>query len=56
MNGKKTVTSIFMMPTLNIPRKNLYKNGYINAYVEDIHKDLPYDEDVIYLLFKPKNL
>ena len=55
MEVKKTVTSIFMVPTLKIDREDLKKNNLINAYVKDEGKDLQY-ENAVYLLFKPANL
>lgn len=51
----KTVTSIFMVPTLKIDISNIKENGFINAYIGDLKKDLNY-ENCIYLLFKPSNL
>ena len=55
MEVKKTVTSIFMVPTLKIDREDLKKNNFLNAYVKDEGKDLQY-ENAVYLLFKPTNL
>ena len=55
MEIKKTITSIFMVPTLGIPRGALVENGFINGYSKDDSKDVQY-ENSIYLLFKPKNL
>lgn len=55
MEIKKTVTSIFMVPTLKIDREGLKKNNFINAFVKDEGKDLQY-ENAVYLLFKPDNL
>jgi hypothetical protein len=52
---KKTVTSIFMVPTLKIPRGELQDNGFVNGYVSDGGRELQY-ENCIYLLFQPKNL
>lgn len=52
---KKTITSIFMVPTLKINRDELKDNGFLNAYTKDIKKDFNYT-DCIYLLFKPENL
>ncbi len=50
MEIKKTVTSIFMVPTLRI--KNLKDNGFLNAYIKDGTRDTQY-ENCIYLLFHP---
>jgi hypothetical protein len=52
---KKTITSVFMVPTLQIPRGELQDNGFINGYVKDGSKEVQY-ENCIYLLFQPKNL
>ena len=52
---KKTITSIFMVPTLKIDRVALLENGFINGYVSDV-KRLPAYEGAAYLLFQPKNL
>ena len=52
---KKTITSIFMVPTLKIPRGELQDNGFINGYIQDGSKEVQYD-DCIYLLFQPKDL
>lgn len=55
MSIKKTITSIFMVPTLEIPKDSLKHNNFINGYVKDVNKDNDY-QDAIYLLFKPKNV
>lgn len=55
MEVKKNITSIFMVPTLKVPKDALRGNGFINAYVKDARKEDHYDE-CIYLLFKPENL
>lgn len=52
---KKTITSIFMVPTLKIGRIRLMENGFINGYVSDAKK-LPAYESAVYLLFQPKDL
>jgi hypothetical protein len=52
---KKTITSVFMVPTLQIPRGELQENGFINGYVKDGSREVQY-ENCIYLLFKPKDL
>jgi hypothetical protein len=51
----KTITSIFMVPTLKINRENLMSNGFINGYAKDGRKDVQY-ENCIYLLFKPDDV
>lgn len=55
MDIKKTITSIFMVPTLKVPKDYLKNNGFINAYIRDEERDVEY-ENCIYLLFKPENL
>ncbi len=55
MDVKKTVTSIFMVPTLKIPRGELQDNGFINGYIKDGSREVQY-ENCIYLLFHPKDL
>jgi hypothetical protein len=55
MEIKKTITTIFMVPTLKINRDHLYDNGFINGYIKDVRKDVQY-ENCIYLLFKPENI
>lgn len=52
---KRTITSIFMVPTLKIPTDKLDANGFINAYIKDGQKEIQYD-DAIYLLFRPKDV
>jgi len=52
---KKTITSIFMVPTLKVDKIALREIGFINAYVADKNKEHCY-EDSVYLLFKPKSL
>lgn len=51
----KTITTIFMVPTLGIKREDLKDNGFINGYVKDSHRDVQY-QDCIYLVFQPKNV
>jgi hypothetical protein len=55
MELKKTVTSIFMVPTLKIDRASLKDNGFLNGYYIDKRRDTQY-EGCIYLLFKPEDL
>jgi hypothetical protein len=55
MELKKTITSIFMVPTLECPKDSLKNNGFINGYINDEERDVQY-ENAIYLLFQPKNL
>ena len=51
----KTVTTIFLVPTLKINKDSLQSNGFINGYVHDLSRDVQY-EHCIYLLFKPENI
>jgi hypothetical protein len=55
MEIKKNITSIFMVPTLKVPKDALRSNGFINAYIKDNRREDQYKES-IYLLFKPKDL
>lgn len=55
MDVKKTITSIFMVPTLGINKELLLNNGFINGYSRDGNRDVQY-ESSIYLLFKPTDL
>lgn len=55
MEVKKTMTSIFMVPTLGINKEVLSDNGFLNGYSRDGSRDVQY-EGSIYLLFKPKDL
>jgi hypothetical protein len=55
MEIKKTITSIFIVPTLSIGREKLVDNGFINGYIKDGRKEIQY-EDAVYLLFKPEDL
>jgi len=55
MELKKTITSIFMVPTLKIDREKLKSNEFINAYIIDAKKDVQY-KNAIYLVFNPKDL
>ena len=55
MEIKKNITSIFMVPTLKVPKDALRGNGFINAYIKDNRRDDVYKES-IYLLFKPTDI
>ena len=55
MNLEKTITSIFMVPSLKIPKEQLDKNNFINGYIKDLNRDVQY-ENAVYLLFKPENI
>ena len=58
----KTITSIFMVPTLYNNREgysdwrdSLNKNGYLNGYEKDCSREENY-EDACYVLFKPNDI
>ena len=51
----KTISTIFIAPTLNIPRKDKEENGFLNAYIKDANKEINY-ENAIYLLYKPTDM
>lgn len=55
MEIKKNITTIFMVPTLKVPKDALKSNGFMNAYIKDADRDDDY-KDAIYLLFKPNDL
>lgn len=50
----KTVTSLFMLPTLKLGKQNLMDNGFINAFVKDAGNEIEH-QDAIYIVFKPVN-
>ncbi len=52
---KKTISSIFLVPTLQIPGNELKSNNFINGYIEDADQEIPYP-DSVYLLFQPENI
>lgn len=56
MEVKKTITTIFIVRSLNIDRKKLEDNGFMNGYERDVEEDSPQYEDSVYLLFKPFDL
>lgn len=51
----KTITTIFMVPTLKVPKDALKNNGFLNGYIRDVNRDTVYP-DSICLLFKPRDL
>jgi hypothetical protein len=55
MDVKKTITTIFMVPTLGINKDLAKDNGFINGYSKDGNRDVQY-ENCIYVLFKPKDI
>lgn len=52
----KTISTIFLVPTLKIPKESLFDNGFINAYTKDSLQEIEYPVDVVFLLFKPTNI
>ena len=52
---KKTITSIFMVPSLGIKRDVLHANDFLNGYSKDEMIDEQY-ENACFLLFRPKNI
>ena len=53
-NTRLTITRIFILPTvLNLKKKELKENGFINCFIADNTSDIKY-EDCIFLLFKPE--
>lgn len=54
MDVKRTISTIFIVPTLSIDRIKLKDNGFINAYVKDEMRDVQYN-NVVHLLFHPEN-
>ena len=55
MDLKKTVTTMFIVPTLKIPKDKMKEMGFINGYEIDEGQDVLYP-NAVYLLFKPKDL
>jgi len=55
MDIKKTITSIFIVPTIKVPTGKLKENGFINGYIKDDGHDTQY-KDCVYVLFKPTNM
>lgn len=55
MEVVKTITSIFIVPTLKINKEDVKENNFINGYLEDVRRDVQY-KNAAYLLFKPENL
>ena len=43
MDVKKNITSIFMVPTLQVPKDALRSNGFINGYVKYAGKEEHYE-------------
>lgn len=56
MKLNKTITSIFMVPLLKIPKDQMRLNNFINAYIKNFDRDVEYSENTIHLLFCPENI
>lgn len=52
MEVKKTITTIFIVPTLGIDRDMLKDNGFLNGYISDERQEVQH-KDAAYLVFKP---
>lgn len=55
MKLQKTITTIFIVPTLSVGKEKLEDNGFINGFCKDNEREVQY-ENCIYLVFKPTNL
>lgn len=55
MDIKKTITSIFIVPTLKINRDRLKGIGFINGYTTDCQREDQY-ENCVYIVFRPDNI
>jgi hypothetical protein len=55
MELQRTITSIFLVPTIKVPKGALLVNGFINGYIKDSQREIQY-EDAVYVLFRPSNL
>lgn len=55
MKLEKTITSIFIVPTLKLGKGAIRENGFINGFLYNELLDVDY-EDVVYVVFKPENI
>lgn len=55
MDIKPTITTMFLLPLLKIPKEVRENNNFINGYIMDAKREDDY-ENVIYLLFHPDNI
>ena len=55
LNIHRTISTILILPLLDISKDDLKSNNFLNAYVTDSRRDVQY-EDSIYLVFKPDNV
>ncbi len=53
MEVTKTITTMFIVPSLKIDRLKLKENGFMNGYEQDSSQDGHTYQDSVYLLFKP---
>ena len=54
--SKKTnCSTLFLMPIFKVGIEKLKKYGFINTYLDDMHKEDKYERS-IYFLFKPPNM
>jgi hypothetical protein len=50
-----TCSTIFLLPSIGLQRKDILKYGFINAYLGDVHHEPDHDMS-LYLLFKPQDM
>jgi len=55
MKLETTICTNFIAPTLKINGEDILKNGFINAYIDDVDCDMGY-KNCTYLLFKPPDI
>ena len=55
-NNKATISTIFLVPTLKIPKEELVLNGFINGFIKEELSDEHIYQNCVYLLFKHKGL
>lgn len=55
MTIKKTITSMFLVPTLGLDKPLLRQYNYINSYSDMKDKVYEYDPHVVYIVFKPSS-
>jgi len=56
METKLTITTIFFVPTLGIPKDILTNNGFINGYTNDAERDVIDYKECVFLLFHPQKI
>jgi hypothetical protein len=55
MSLEKTITSMFLVPTLGLDKTLLNQYNYLNSYSDLKDKEIDYDPHVVYILFKPNS-